>query len=205
MRKNFVLIDFENVRPASLVRVTADHFEVLVFVGASQSKVPFELAAVMQEMAGRAKYVKITGNGSNALDFHIAFYIGQLAVQFPDAFFHIVSRDAGFDPLIAHLKSKKILSCRSPSVDEIPIVKAASPRSAEERARLFVEKLAQPKATRPRTAVTLSRAVAAFFQRQVGDDDIAAILRAMQDLNLVSLDGNKVTYTKASAFPSGSP
>ncbi|MEP7245328.1 MAG: PIN domain-containing protein [Gammaproteobacteria bacterium] len=198
MRKNFVLIDFENVKPASLACLTADHFEILVFVGANQSRVPFELATVMQEMAGRAKYVKIAGTGSNALDFHIAFYIGQLAVQFPDAFFHIISRDTGFDPLIAHLKSKKILSYRSPSVDEIPLVKAATPRSAEERARLFMERLERPKATRPRSAVTLSRAVAAFFQRQVDADGVTAILQAMQDLDFLSLDGSKVTYAKTS-------
>src|SRR5690606_41861527 len=59
-------------------------------------------------MGSRAEYVKIASNGSNALDFHIAFYIGQLATKEPESYFHIVSKDTGFDPLIQHLKGKKI-------------------------------------------------------------------------------------------------
>jgi len=51
-------------------------------------------------MGERAEYVRISGNGSNALDFHIAFYIGQLAAHEPDAYFHIISKVTGFDPLI---------------------------------------------------------------------------------------------------------
>ena len=40
MRTNYVLIDFENVQPESLVGLQQDHFKVLVFVGANQTKVP---------------------------------------------------------------------------------------------------------------------------------------------------------------------
>ena len=47
--------------------------------------------------------VRLTEPGKNALDFHIAYYLGQLALKEPDAFFHIVSKDTGFDPLIQHL------------------------------------------------------------------------------------------------------
>ena len=52
-------------------------------------------------------YVKISGTGPNALDFHIAFYIGQFAEKDPGANFYIVSQDAGFDPLLNHLKTLK--------------------------------------------------------------------------------------------------
>ena len=66
MRTNYVLIDFENVQPESLEQLTNDHFKVIVFVGASQVKLPFEVAASLQELGSRAEYVKISGNGSNA-------------------------------------------------------------------------------------------------------------------------------------------
>ena len=91
MRTNFVLIDFESVQPDSLAALQHDYFRVIVFVGANQSKVPFEVAAVLQRMGSNAEYVKISGNGRNALDSHIAFYIGQLAAQAPAAYFHIIS------------------------------------------------------------------------------------------------------------------
>jgi hypothetical protein len=35
----------------------------------------------------------------------------------------VVSKDKGFDPLIAHLKGKKILSQRSESIATIPLLK----------------------------------------------------------------------------------
>jgi len=73
-----------------------EHFKVIVFIGANQVKVSFEVASVLQRMGERAEYIKITGNGSNALDFHVAFYIGQLAAKEPEAYFHIVSKDTGF-------------------------------------------------------------------------------------------------------------
>lgn len=124
MKTNYVLIDFENVQPASIAALDAEHFHVIVFCGANQTKVGLDLATVMQKMGSRAQYLQISGNGSNALDFHIAFYIGELASREPGAFFHIISKDTGFDPLIAHLKSRKILSARSKTIGDMPIFRA---------------------------------------------------------------------------------
>jgi hypothetical protein len=125
MRRNVVLIDFENVRPDSIKALNHEHCRVLLFCGANQSKVPLEIAATLQTLGQRAQYVKISGTGPNALDFHIAYYIGKLAFEEPGAFFHIVSRDKGFDPLIKHLREHKILSARVESIAEIPFVKNA--------------------------------------------------------------------------------
>jgi len=91
-----VLIDYENVQPEAMAVLDKEHFKVIVFIGANQVKVSFEVASVLQRMGERAEYIKITGNGSNALDFHVAFYIGQLAAKEPEAYFHIVSKDTGF-------------------------------------------------------------------------------------------------------------
>ncbi|MFV9506345.1 MAG: PIN domain-containing protein [Oscillochloridaceae bacterium umkhey_bin13] len=47
-----------------------EHFRVLVFVGANQTKISLDIVLALQEMGERTKYIKISGNGSNALDFH---------------------------------------------------------------------------------------------------------------------------------------
>ncbi len=125
MNTNFILIDFENVQPESLSAVEQAKFSVIVFVGASQTKVSFEIASALQQMGPNATYVKISGNGKNALDFHIAFWIGQLSSRFPAAAFHIISKDNGFDPLIAHLRERGISATRRPSISEIPQLKIA--------------------------------------------------------------------------------
>ena len=66
-------------QPSSLAGLDAEHFRVLIFVGVCQGKLAFEIAAALQKLVPRAEYVKIAGNGTNALDFHIAFHIGRLA------------------------------------------------------------------------------------------------------------------------------
>lgn len=78
MRINYVLIDYENVQPGSLAGLDAEHFRVLVFVGANQTKLAFDTAAALQRLGPRAEYVRIAGNGPNALDFHIASTSGNL-------------------------------------------------------------------------------------------------------------------------------
>ncbi len=120
-----MLIDYENVQPATIEMLNLEHVRLLIFVGANQTKVPIEIAVALQQLGERASYVKISSNGNNALDFHIAFYIGQLAAQEPNAYFHIVSKDTGFDPLIQHLKTKKIIAKRVRAVSEIATVKVA--------------------------------------------------------------------------------
>ncbi|KRG42878.1 hypothetical protein ARC78_07785 [Stenotrophomonas pictorum JCM 9942] len=122
-RINYVLIDHENVQPTDLQLLDREDVRLWVFVGAGQARLSADLAIQMQAMRERADYVRISGNGSNALDFHIAFYIGQLAREDPRGFFHIISRDTGFDPLIEHLKAKKIFACRSTAIAQMPLFK----------------------------------------------------------------------------------
>ena len=69
MRTDYVLIDFENVQPDSLEQLDQDHFKILLFVGANQGKLRPKLADSLQRFGGRAKRIKISGNGRNALDF----------------------------------------------------------------------------------------------------------------------------------------
>ncbi len=196
MRTNFVLIDFESVQPESLAALEHDHFKVIVFIGASQAKVPFEVATALQRMGTNAEYVKISGNGKNALDFHIAFYIGQLAAKDPTAYFHIISKDGGFDPLLQYLKSKKIFSARSPSIAEIPLVKSNNKKTPVERAQLFIEKLQQSKATKPRTVKTLSSAIGTFFQKQLTDAEVSAVVTEIQKKGFITVANNKVSYVQ---------
>ena len=108
MASNFVLIDFENVHPKNLELLAKHPFKVYVFVGENQAKIPFDLADSMQLLGKEARYIKITGNGQNALDFHIAYYVGVLAEQEPDASFYIISKDKGFDPLVRHLRGLRL-------------------------------------------------------------------------------------------------
>jgi hypothetical protein len=154
LKTNYVLIDYENVQPSALKVLNQDHFKVIVFVGASQSKIAFDVAEALQSLGPRAEYVRITGNGSNALDFHIVFYIGQLAAHEPDAYFHIISKDGGFDPLIQHLKQRRILASRCHDIAAIPLVRATQATSQDEKLAVIIANLQLRSAAKLRTVAT---------------------------------------------------
>lgn len=194
MRTNYILIDYENVQPSSLAGLEAEHFRVLVFVGASQNKLTFDTAAALQKLGTRAEYVKIAGNGSNALDFHIAFHIGHLAAQDPTAFFHIISKDTGFDPLIQHLKERKVFASRSKDVKDIPLLKVANSKTDPEKIDVVVENLQQRGASKPRTLKTLTSTISSLFQKQLSEEELVALLKGLQAKGFIVINETKVTY-----------
>lgn len=194
MKTNYVLIDYENVQPEAISVLNKEHFNVIVFVGANQSKVSFDTAAVLQQMGDRAQYIKISGNGHNALDFHVAYYIGELANKHPEAYFHIVSKDSGFDPLIAHLKTKKILVCRSKDVSEIPIIKASNSKSPSEKLEVIIADLKRRGASKPRAVKTLSSTINSMFQKQLPESELASLLSTLVSKGLISIVETKVSY-----------
>lgn len=82
MTDRVLLIDLENVQKIDLSAVPAD-VRVLVFSGATQRKVPHDLVVQAQLLGGRLTWIGIAGNVPNALDFHIAFYLGQELTRRP--------------------------------------------------------------------------------------------------------------------------
>jgi hypothetical protein len=194
LKNNYVLIDYENVQPKSLSLLDGHDVQIIVFVGANQAKIPFELALAIQELGNKAKYVKIAGNGPNALDFHVAFYMGQIAQQDSDAYFHVISKDTGFDPLIKHLRARKIFAQREKSLAEIPLLRTSNAISPEEKIRAVVERLSSMGNARPRKLKTLTSTIHALFFKQLEDADLSAIVDQMEVQKLIQIDGEKVTY-----------
>ena len=195
MRTNYLLIDLENVQPDNLALVNGVPWKVKVFLGAHQTKVSVSMARALQALGADAvEYITVERSGRNALDFHIAYYIGRLAAQEPTAFFHIISKDTGFDPLIRHLKTQKVLCQRSSSVVDVPLVKLAGSKSVPERVDAIVANLTRRKAARPRKVKTLESTIRALFQGQLSDDDLAKIVDGLVKRGAVCIDKDKVAY-----------
>lgn len=196
MRTNIVLIDSENVQPDSIEKLRHDHFRVVVLVGANQKRIDIAVAKAVQALGPNGEYVQISGNGPNALDFHIAFYIGRYSLEYPDSYFHIISKDKGFDPLIKHLKEKKIFCARSASVSEIPLVKSADKLPPKERAADFFEKRITPAKNRPATVKTLQSTIAAHFHRLLSSEEVGSVVEALKAAGHITVSGQKVTYAE---------
>ena len=194
LKTNFVLIDLENVQPKNLEILKRHNFRVIVFVGDKQTKISFELASAMQSLGSNAEYVKIEGNGLNALDFHIAFYIGHIAQNGSNSYFHIISKDTGFDPLIKHLKNKKIYAQRHTDIAEIPLLKIASSTTKIEKVNEIIDFLIVRGSAKPRTVQTLSNSINMLFMKKLEESELSELVEELIKQKIVIQGNNKISY-----------
>ena len=194
MTTQFVLVDFENVQPKNVTLLSTGPYKIKVFVGANQVKIPVEMARALQAFGPDVEYLQIDGHGRNALDFHIAYYVGRLAAEIPDASFHIVSKDTGFDPLIKHPKAQGISCQRAKSLADVLMAKASRLERNPQRVVAVLENLAKRKAARPRTLKTLRSTINALFGNQLGDEDLDLLIGQLTERGAIKVSDGKVHY-----------
>ena len=195
MPTNYVLIDFENVQPRNL-GILADHpFQVLVFIGANQTRVPRNVAVAMQSLGKKAQYVEIDGSGPNALDFHIAYYIGELAATDPAGSYFVISRDKGFDPLIRHLRGKKIRVRRYRDVAEIPNLRIPKKTKKDDMIDAIVKNLVGRGQSRPRKVKTLQNTINNLVSESLSETELNALVDEMQRRKLIAVNKGNIRYT----------
>jgi hypothetical protein len=134
----YVLIDLENLTPKDLALLSGDQYHVRVFHGRKQKSISMEAFSPLVQLGERAKLVPSPGEGSNALDFLIAFELGRLFHQHRIAEtaspkkveFVVLSDDKGFDPLMAYMTEKGFRARRAGSVREmLGLAKAQAPKT----------------------------------------------------------------------------
>ena len=221
MRINYVFVDYENVQVPSLALLKSEHFKVCIFLGANNTKLPVSLFVSMQELGQRVELITLEASGKNALDFHIAYYLGVLSSANPTAFFHIISKDSGFDPLIHHLKTKKIFSARSASIEDMPClqIQTATSTAQETIAPIqpaisveapkksggtssapagLVDKaitlVINGKASKPTTRKTLLSTLHSKLGKDVPAQNIEDVLGSLVKKGHVKINGTKVSY-----------
>jgi hypothetical protein len=130
-----LLVDYENIGKLDLGAIPTG-VRVPFFFGASQRSVPTEFLKAALKLGERFVPIDIEGQGKNALDFHIAFYLGEYLARSSETPCVILSRDKGFDPLIKHLVRRGFAVRRANSITEALGSRpppAAAPRGAAAR------------------------------------------------------------------------
>ena len=197
MKKHYILIDYENVQTKSLAVLHStpnQAFRVIVFVGANQSKIPIDLVSSMQGFGDKAEYVQITGSGRNALDFHIAYYLGALTERDPTGYFHVISKDTGYDQLIRHLKGKKVNAARQKDLFEIPWLSSSNKKPMNEQITAIVENLAARGNSRPRKVKTLKNSINSLFGNKLEAEKIDNLVKDLQEQKYIVIKQENVTY-----------
>ena len=139
---NHVLVDFENVHHIDPAVIGAKAVNLTILVGAKQTKLDADLVVKLFEHAASVQLIRLTASDKNAVDFALTYYLGRAVLADPTAYFHIVSKDTGYDPLIEHLLSRHVRVRRHK--DFTTLTFAAPPKAAP-----AVPTPAKPKAAPP--------------------------------------------------------
>ncbi|MEX2496433.1 MAG: PIN domain-containing protein [Woeseia sp.] len=197
MATNYILIDLENVQPKNLELLSKHPFKVFVFCGANQTKLPTDLVTAMQDLGSNGRYVRISGNGRNALDFHIACYAGELAARDPEGYFHIISKDTVFDTLIQHLKGRNINIQREKDLAEIPVLRMTKAASDDDKIAAIVKNLEGRGQSRPRKLKTLHNTINTLFTRKLEHSELASLIEQLKKLRYITVQEGRVSYKLA--------
>lgn len=190
-----LFVDYENVQNIDLDFVKKEKLETLIFVGKSQKKIPFEIVQNAQRLGKLITWHQIEGQGSNALDFHIAFMLGHLTASDngKGSEYIILSKDKGFDPLLKYLQKEKYNCRRINSLLELQKGKLDSATNNDlEKALDILKKIEKPK--RPRNRNTLFK----YIQNILGDkdkkDEISTIIDKFFIDGKLSEHNNRLKY-----------
>jgi hypothetical protein len=196
LKTEFVLVDFENVQPKDLELLKRGSYRIKIFLGTHQGKIPVAMVRAVQAFGTAAEYIQINGGGHNALDFHIAYYIGQLAAAAPGAHFHVISKDTGFDPLIKHIEEQGISCQRSVSIAAISLAPTtiSGSESLEDKTDTVVANLAKRKAAKPRTLKTLRTTIKALFGSQLAEEELGRVIEELARRKVIRIADGKVQY-----------
>jgi len=112
----------------------------------------------------------------------------------PTAYFHIISKDTGFDPLIKHLKVKKIYAQREKSLSEIPYVRISKSTTQEEKIEAIVKSLTSRGQARPRRVKTLMNTINALFMKTLTEKELSRLIEQLRAKKYISIENENVAY-----------
>jgi len=221
-----LLVDFENLQPppAHVARVRGDHSHLWVFHGPHQNKFDAAMVNAWKPIGDRLQLVQSSKNGKNALDFHIAYFLGVLREQDVAArrqsICIVVTGDGGFDALFDFMRGKGCAVDKAGSIPEALALaarmKAQAEKSSETKA---TEKPTPPRATlveedvgkivagfasdpksRPASRKKLEPYVLSRLNNKVTPAVAQAVVKQLIKRGLVTFDGEKIKYVLPAAL-----
>jgi hypothetical protein len=190
MRKT-IYVDFENV-PNVEIRETSDT-RILIFIGQSQKRLSTNIVRAIQPLGKNVEWIQINGSGKNALDFHIAYYLAMHKAQ-PDLEHYIISKDAGFDPLIAHANGLGQKVRRVVSFADV-FEKIGLGKELEGKYKKVKEILMkQQKTRRPKSRKTLTSFIETTFQKNIGTAETNKLIENLFRDGIMEEKNKRISY-----------
>jgi hypothetical protein len=217
-----VFVDFENVHKVDEGILSQPEVHLTLLMGANQTKLDVSLVEKLLMHAGSVQLVRLGASGRNALDFVLAYYVGRAVMSHPLGSIHIISKDTGFDPLIAHLRSRQIsahrhedfstltvggksvakpsvaatkkVAAKKPAAEKPPEAKRAV-RSEEKVIQVVLDRLRKSAQGRPKRKLTLLRHLQSGLGKEATAEMAESLLAKLSESGHVILDEKEaVTY-----------
>ena len=215
MPTRYLLVDYENVKRLNPALLASGDHHVILFLGPQEAKLPVDLVLAMERLGPRGQYVKLRTRGPNALDFVLCHHLGTLTAREPRARFHVLSRDTGFDPLLAHLGAQGYHCARVATLDELPGAKtpgvahgttpspvtppavtaaAPAPVATKQMVAGAVALLHKFPHNKPASVTTLHSTLRRLCRPQASPAQVTALIDALVAAGYVQLSGAAVSY-----------
>ena len=194
---NYVFVDYENVHDVDLSIVGSKTVYLTLLLGAKQTKLDAALVEKLMDHASLVQLIRLNSSGKNALDFALAYYVGRAANTDPNAYFHIVSKDTGFDPLIEHLRSRHIYVRRHADYSTLTFSAAPKPPAAvpEDLLLRMVEHLRKKANARPKRKSKLVADLTAFCGKTTTAAEVNVLVEKLRQVGYLKIDDKEVvTY-----------
>jgi len=190
MRKT-IYVDFENV-PNVEIREMSDT-RILIFIGQSQKRLSTNIVKAIQPLGKNVEWIQVNGSGKNALDFHIAYYLAMHKAQ-PDTEHYIISKDAGFDPLIVHANGLGQKVRRVVSFADV-FEKIGLGKELEGKYKKVKEILMKQQNTRrPKSRKTLSSFIETTFQKKISTAETNKLIENLFRDGLLEEKSKRISY-----------
>ena len=105
---NHVFVDFENVKTIDASVMGGKNLTFHLFLGPQNKKLDVDVVEQLLDNAQAVRLIRSPMAGKNALDFVLAYHLGQAVQTDPKGYFHIISKDGGFDSLVKLLENKRV-------------------------------------------------------------------------------------------------
>jgi hypothetical protein len=213
-----IFVDFENVREADLDLLDGHSAALTLVLGKQQKSLPLGLVEALRRLPPeQVKLVQSQVQGRNSLDFVLACLVGRAVERQPGLAVHIVSKDKGFDALIAHLQERGVPASRHDSLTGVPVLREKSGRvgggsqktapaaagkppaakappalkavpSLDDRIARIAERLAKNKSNRPKKKATLLSHIQGQFGGRLRPDEVEATFNGLVDRGAVTVE-----------------
>ena len=200
--QNHVFVDVENIKSINPAVLSLKQLVIHLFLGPMDKKLEVEVVEAILTNSHGVRLIRSPKNGKNALDFVLAYHLGQAAMAEPKAYFHILSKDCGFDSLVELLQSKQIKARRHADWDTLhtaltlkpAIPKSPTPPAAPAKkplspgAEKVLSYLTKSPNNRPKKSATLVRQAKSYLGKDATDAMAESVVEELRRSKKITID-----------------